>query len=206
MEIQFERERRVMKVLGERDQWAVLCALVQKLTENGSWTGQTHIQKATYLLKELAGVPLQFKFRLCHHGPYSFDLNGEIDFLRERKVLKATAQEPYGLRFQVAENVATGTEMKYQRQLEFIGRAVGRKNVVELEALSTALLVTKECPNSSLVDRQTRLQEIKPHLKNEMVAKAFSELTRLREQAQALGGNHELAAPLLPGRDNGRQH
>jgi hypothetical protein len=53
---------------------AVLVGLARRLYEQGSWTGETHIQKAAYLLHELLAVPFDFAFILYKHGPFSFDL------------------------------------------------------------------------------------------------------------------------------------
>ena len=53
---------------------AVLVGLARRLYEQGSWTGETHIQKAAYLLHELRDVPFDFAFILYKHGPFSFEL------------------------------------------------------------------------------------------------------------------------------------
>lgn len=61
---------------------ALLTKLVQRLRDEGSWGGETHVQKVTYFLQELMEVPLDFDFILYKHGPYSFDLHDEIAALR----------------------------------------------------------------------------------------------------------------------------
>ena len=38
----------------------ILVTLIEKLSMEGSWCGETHVQKATYFLQELMGVPLGF--------------------------------------------------------------------------------------------------------------------------------------------------
>jgi hypothetical protein len=52
---------------------SLIVALVEKLRENRSWAGETHLQKATYVLKRVLGVPIEFRFILYKHGPFSFD-------------------------------------------------------------------------------------------------------------------------------------
>ena len=65
-------------------QKALLAELIEKLQENGSWCGETHVQKCAYFLEDLLGVPVGCEFVLYKHGPYSFDLH---DALIEMKVL-----------------------------------------------------------------------------------------------------------------------
>ena len=52
---------------------AILTQLVGNLRREGSWCGETHVQKATFFLQELMEVPLGFNFVLNKHGPFSFD-------------------------------------------------------------------------------------------------------------------------------------
>ena len=60
---------------------AVLLKLLEKLRENGSWCGETHLQKATYMCQQLLSLPTGFDYVLYKHGPFSFDLRGELGAL-----------------------------------------------------------------------------------------------------------------------------
>lgn len=75
---------------------AVLLSLVEKLRQAGSWCGETHVQKATYFLQEVAGVPLGFPFILYKHGPFSFDLRDELTAMRADGFLTLEPRDPYG--------------------------------------------------------------------------------------------------------------
>ena len=57
---------------------AILLSLAENLRDKGSWCGETHLQKAAYILKEMFGVPLDVDFVLYKHGPYSFDLTDDL--------------------------------------------------------------------------------------------------------------------------------
>ena len=61
---------------------AILTELAARLRREGSWCGHTHMQKATYFLQDLLGVPTGYEFILYKHGPYSFDLSEELAGLR----------------------------------------------------------------------------------------------------------------------------
>ena len=76
---------------------AILVTLAEKLRDQGSWCGETHIQKGTYLLQELLGVPLELEYCLYKHGPYSFDLSDELTSLRADRIFDQEKQPyPYG--------------------------------------------------------------------------------------------------------------
>jgi uncharacterized protein YwgA len=175
----------VEKKLSQEDHWSIVCAIVDGLRKNGSWTGHTHIQKATYLAQNLAGIPLDFKFKLYKHGPFSFDLQDEVGSLRSGRILNASPHEPYGLRFEVEDAYCSGAEEDYRDRIEFVTKALGNKKIVALEALSTALLVTLEKNTDDHNVRLRRLMELKPHLKVDLAEQALHDIDELRTQAES---------------------
>jgi len=54
---------------------AVVLSLIEKMYSNGSWCGETHIQKSIYFLQEMLGVPTDFDYILYKHVPFSFGLS-----------------------------------------------------------------------------------------------------------------------------------
>lgn len=76
----------------------LLTRLIEELHNNGSWCGETHVQKATFFAQELTKIPLGFDFILYKHGPFSFDLRDELTALRADGLLKLETQWPYGPR------------------------------------------------------------------------------------------------------------
>ena len=67
--------------MNDNDRSAILLDLAAQLREHGSWTGETHVQKAAYFVQELLGVPSGFRFVLYRHGPFSFDLRASLNKL-----------------------------------------------------------------------------------------------------------------------------
>src|SRR5260370_16571828 len=67
---------------------SLVLALTEKLRANRSWAGETHIQKAVYILNRILIVPIPFKFILYKHGPFSFDLRDEISWMRSLRFLE----------------------------------------------------------------------------------------------------------------------
>jgi hypothetical protein len=43
---------------------AILSMLTEALRSKGSWAGETHVQKAAFMLQHAAGVPLDYDFIL----------------------------------------------------------------------------------------------------------------------------------------------
>src|SRR5215813_7414948 len=67
---------------------AILVEMIKALHRAQSWCGETHIQKATYLLQSAGDVDMSYEFVLYKHGPYSFDLATDIASLRSANVVE----------------------------------------------------------------------------------------------------------------------
>jgi hypothetical protein len=173
---------------------ALLTKLVEELREQDSWCGETHVQKATYLLQELVKVPLEYDFMLYKHGPFSFDLRDEITSLRADELIVLEPQiPPYGPRInttvgshKIQEKFPT-TLTKYKNQIEFVSIEVGNKGVAELERLATALFVAKrEEPNATPKERAGMLCRLKPHISIEGGLAAVQEVDLMINKAKKM--------------------
>ena len=140
-----------------------------------SWCGETHVQKAAYVLQELLEVTLGFHFILYKFGPFSFDLRDELTVLRADGLLKLEPQAPpYGPRF-AATDLSEDLRKRFPRtmenhgdQIEFVAEALKSKRVAELERLATALYVTREIGNDvSVKARADALVQQKPHVSSD---------------------------------------
>jgi hypothetical protein len=173
---------------------AVLVGLARRLREHGSWTGETHIQKAAYLLHGLLGVSFDFDFILYKHGPFSFELRDELTTLRADRLLERETQPPpFGPRITVTPR-GLELEQRFQRtmrrfggQLDWIADRLGDRGVLELERLATALWVTKQMgQGASVQDRAEAVNELKPHVAVSAAAEAVEEIDGLIADAASL--------------------
>lgn len=171
---------------------AILTRLVQELRERGSWCGETHIQKATFFLQELARVPLGLNFVLYKHGPFSFDLRGELTGLRADEIVTLEPQLPYGPRIAVTprstyiQNLYQKTLEEYGNRIAFVAEKLGGKDVAELERLATAFYVTEQLgADTSVEDRAGRLTEVKPHIPRDLAVAAVRAVNSVIEAARA---------------------
>src|SRR5690242_608319 len=75
----------------ERISYSCGCGLVvglaKKLRSHGSWCGETHLQKALYILQDLSKSNFGYKYVIYKHGPYSFELNNELTAMRAANIL-----------------------------------------------------------------------------------------------------------------------
>ena len=170
---------------------ALVAALAWRLRDRGSWSGETHVQKATYLLQNLMGVPLNFDFILYKHGPFSFELRDAISSMRADGVLELEHQPyPYGPSMVVPDERRTWVEAsypralkRYQSDLDFVANWIGNKKVSTLEQLATALYVTlEEDRGRTSTERAQRIRELKPHVTMPEATQAISELDGKRSQ------------------------
>lgn len=173
-------------------QEAVLAGLARRLYESGSWSGETHIQKAAYLTHELTHIPFDFDFILYKHGPFSFQLRDELGSMRADRLLERQPQPaPYGPRIVVTdrgrelETRLARTMERYGPRLDWVVEQIGPRNVLELERLATALWVTRQHPHADEDWRATELTQIKPHVNRDAALTAVREIDELLRQAAA---------------------
>ncbi len=163
----------------------VLLTLLDQLKDKGSWCGETHLQKATFFLQQLAEVPLGFDFVLYKHGPYSFDLNDEITALRADMLLTVQPKEPYGPSLYTSEGGRNLFERyrqtlgRYATAIKFVADQIGSSNVAELEKLGTALYVCKQFPSADPRTRSKKLLEFKPHVRPEEALSAVEGVDKM---------------------------
>lgn len=175
---------------------ALLTRLMCKMEENGSWCGETHVQKAVYVAQEVVGLPTGYKFVLYKHGPFSFDLRDELTALRADNVVELEPRWHYGPGIITTEGangiqrVYPKTLKKYADRIEFVARAIGAKDVAELEKLTTALYVRKKDGGTKLKDKEVarEITRLKPHISNCEAIKAVDEIDSIMAEASKVAG------------------
>jgi uncharacterized protein YwgA len=162
---------------------AVLMTLTEGLENAGSWCGETHIQKATFVLQEAVGVPLEYDFVLYKHGPFSFDLRDELQSFQGDGLIELRPQNyPYGPRLHPTSQGVSLRERfpktlaRYSQQVAQVVEFVRDRNVASLERLATALLLINQdprVPNGEVVER---LRKVKPHVSEDAASVAVDEV------------------------------
>ena len=171
---------------------AILTELMVQLRANGSWCGETHVQKATYFLQEVLSVQTGFEYILYKHGPYSFDLAEDLTALRADCLVDGNHRSPgYGPALVPTQTSADlrsrypKTLAKHTPQIKFIAKKFGSKGVSELEKLATALWVTRELgKEADDDDRAERIHALKPHVNPADALAAVQEFDRIAAEAK----------------------
>ncbi len=170
---------------------SVLLSLTQQLRREGSWTGETHVQKAAYVLTRVLGVPLGYEFILYKHGPFSFDLRRELNAMRAEGFLAWEVRAlPYGPSLKEGEladalkRQFSAAAKRYEKQIEFVAKRLGGKDVKTLERFATAIYVTldMEAPRE---ERAARIHKLKPHVSIPEAELAVKEADEFLREAEA---------------------
>ncbi|HEX7774329.1 MAG TPA: hypothetical protein VF435_18025 [Pyrinomonadaceae bacterium] len=175
--------------MNELRQSAILVSLVDHLQSHGSWCGETHVQKTTYFLQELLNVPLLFEFIIYKYGPFSFELKDMLVSMRADSLIELVPSYPGStivagkLSDQIRKRFPD-TLKTYEPQIEFVTSHLGKKQVNELEALSTAFFIQKNNAPTTSAELIGLLQKIKPHIKDELARRAIKEIQELKLAAR----------------------
>jgi hypothetical protein len=156
--------------------------VARALRERGSWTGETHIQKASYILKIRRSIPFESEFVLYKHGPFSFDMNKSIVHMLSRGMLFAESNRGYGPSILVNNSLWNALDARlgnffgnFQSDVYAICGLLARKNVAELERIATAVYVSVSFPLLSWEDRAITISRLKPHIDRDAAMAALRE-------------------------------
>lgn len=171
---------------------AVILSLIKQMRKHDNWCGETHVQKACYILEELFNNPLEFDFILYKHGPYSFDLSDELSDMQADSIVELyTKQPPYGPSFRPSanskqlENMYPTTLTEFKPIVEFVAEKVGSARVSDLEKLSTALYVTcRKDDTGDIETRSTLINRLKPHVSIDEAREATKNIDQIIEDAK----------------------
>lgn len=160
-----------MEILKGLKRKAVLLALIDKMNKTGSWSGETHIQKAMYFLQTVCKVPTGYDFILYKYGPFSFDLRDELSEMLTNNILKIKLQPyPYGSSYSLgdlADNLFERypvTTKKYKKKIHLIAEKIATYDVADLEKLSTALYFMQEKRLDKISELAKKINSVKPHI------------------------------------------
>ena len=163
---------------------ALITKLVERLRDEESWCGETHVQKAVYFLQHLMDVPLGFRFILYKHGPFSFELRDELTALRADHLLTLEHNSRYSPRITTTrqskyiQDRFPKTLSRYDSRISFVARRLGPKGVVQLERLGTALYVRLEAEKTA-EHRVRRIVALKPHIAEPEAIRAVREVDKI---------------------------
>ncbi len=166
----------------------LICALVEKSDR----AGRTALMKFAYLLKEIKGVPLGYRFRLHIYGPFDSRLLGDLGYAEALHAVKSSL-EPfpggYSYRYAPGDKIGELKERardfleKYNKEIDWVVGEFGSKDAGALEMISTIVFVDRSAEERKSKNSVDALSEkvfkIKPHLNLGVIRK---EVERLNER------------------------
>lgn len=167
--------------------FAIILHLLKGLKELGSWCGETHIQKTLFFLETLFNTETDLNFILYKHGPFSFTLKETLDDMKLKGLIQLELVPPYGPKHIVTESgekfLLNNSEIlnKWSVAIQTIVNAIGGKRVVELEKLSTSLLIFEKGIRER-EDMAIELNRVKPHINLEDARNAITEFFTIYEK------------------------
>jgi len=150
-------------------QAAILAAFVDKVRHAGLACGETLVQKAAFVMKELFDVPLSDEFRIHYYGPFSFQLRSRLAAMEADDFVRVTPREmgvtyDTGGRYAQLREQFPKTLASYDRAIGFAAEHMGNLGVKRLEPLTTALYVSRQHPGATISEREAKLRGIKQHV------------------------------------------
>ncbi len=158
---------------------AFIGALIGALEEQGSWCGETHIQKTGYLVQKMGNVPLDFNYIMYKHGPFSFDFRDELTAMRADGFLSLKVQPyPYGPSIGVTESGKKllekfdGEISNYRETISFSFTKLAAKGVVASNGCAPHYMSQMRW-KTLLLNKADRICERKPHISPEIAAESI---------------------------------
>lgn len=148
---------------------ALIVAMIETLRSQGSRTGTTPIIKGLFLAKA-SGLASPFAHFLYKHGPYSTDIEDNLDQLKSYSAIEVEpAFDGYGVKFSPGVNASfvkrqASLSADEQATIDKVCRFIRQKNVGQLERLATAAWIRTEEGISDPDEVALRLNELKPHV------------------------------------------
>ena len=142
--------------------------------------GRTKFQKLIYILKN-HGVDFSEKFKYHHYGPYSLDLQLEIEELVDSGEIKETSANPYV--YKLDPKVVDNIDNTMLRGKKSLVERLNSQDYRVLELIATIYYLKNNGINNDLA-LKNKLMILKPHLESkiEEAFNVFKDLETIRDR------------------------
>ena len=147
--------------------------LAQRLENKSPQFGKTVFMKMAYLLQELYGVPLGYRFSLYSYGPYSPEVLGDLEYAKSRQQVNVEylGDTQGGFKITPADKASSTRNQNesirlYDGKLNELVERFGSFNAKDLELRTTSIFLWKRLQPSREEDVNTlaeTVQQLKPH-------------------------------------------
>lgn len=167
--------------------------LISEITKQKPNLGKTAMMKFIYILQQVYKVPIGYDYEIYTYGPYSADVNGDIqlasdfDIIKVISVIFPTGYSGYEL------HSTDLTEDFVEREKDFVGlhrdsisevvNIFGKKSVKDLELSSTIIYVYSFHAfnnwDTDIKEVSIRVKNIKPHFSIDEIESEYHNLDKL---------------------------
>ena len=161
--------------------------LARRLEDKSPQFGKTVFMKLAYLLQELYGVPLGYRFSLYTYGPYSAEVLADLEYanLRKQVEVEYLGDQQGGFRITPGEKAGKCSEQNepiadYRHQLDKLVKHFGSFNARELELRTTSIFLWKRIRpkrTEDVRDLVETVRHLKPHFDDKTIRHAVESLT-----------------------------
>lgn len=154
----------------------------------GGTLGRTAIVKLLYLLQEVRGLPLGYRFRLYTYGPFDSDILSDLETAQSFRALQIRTilyPSSYGYEVKAGSRAAALKDCvrewlaSHQPDLAWAVEHFARRSASELELIATIVYAARESAESSkpdsLADLAKRVREVKPRFPEQYVLERCAE-------------------------------
>ena len=153
--------------------------LARRLQDKSPQFGKTVFMKLVYLLQELYGVPLGYRFSLYTYGPYSPEVLADLEYAKQRRQVNVeySGDPKGGFRISTGERADAHVEQSiptasYEDKLNELVARFGSFNARELELRTTSIFVWNKIRPKNEGDFNKVIQAVfhlKPHFEKNAI-------------------------------------
>lgn len=179
--------------MGNDQSWKLRLAVLTKLVKDAPQRpGRTALMKFAYLLQEVRGVPLGYRFELYNYGPYDATLIGDLSQAVLDRAIKSetvTYATCYGYEYSPNQRWYSkfGDEVnsklaRFNDDLDWVIKEFGAFSASRLELASTIVFAEREMRRKrqqrSKAELAIRVERIKPYFGESEIEGMVDELAQ----------------------------
>ncbi len=170
----FDREPVNADEVNQMRKATAILTLVENVRDK---VGKTFIQKGVYLLQEGLGENLGYDYKLHRYGPYSEELDRDIDNLKNYGLIEVEQnQKGHGFRITTTDKGRSLLKENFSHytvnddKLRKISSLIGTEPVRKMELIGTVLYFSKKSKDVSEIKRL--VNTVKPHFSDSEIEEA----------------------------------
>jgi uncharacterized protein YwgA len=170
---------------------ALIAYVTERLADVSPQFGKTVLMKMMYLLQEVKGLPLGYRFGFYTYGPYSTEVLSDLDAAERHGGVKVEFQTTDGYGYKISpgqkldEVIANWSELgdKFEEAVAEVTKQFGTYSAKDLELRTTIIYVWRNSATGKSSNAESvaeLVQELKPHFSKQQILHAVKELAQAK--------------------------